>query len=142
MTVLERIADVLDVPVTELAAEAPIVAAAAETGELPAAAVRLSLLLSGVRIGAALSEDSGTAADLDELRVRTERAWVLTHAGESQWPSRPTTHSWWPPGRSGCPSPSSAPAATRTPNERPEAPPPRSPTAAGTGRKPSRCEAR
>ncbi|GAA5002136.1 hypothetical protein GCM10025734_38480 [Kitasatospora paranensis] len=78
MTVLEKVAEVLEIPVAELAAEAPIVAAAAE-GEAPGAS-RLRLVLSAAHsLKAILGPHS--APDVDALRAEVERAWSLAHAG-------------------------------------------------------------
>ncbi|WP_243744585.1 hypothetical protein [Streptomyces hainanensis] len=72
MTVLEKVAEVLDVPIAELAAEAPIVASVAE-GEAPGAS-RLRLVLS--------SAHSLRAAELlDGLVPRLESA---TRAGSDE----------------------------------------------------------
>ncbi|MFE7130051.1 helix-turn-helix domain-containing protein [Streptomyces sp. NPDC057638] len=79
MTVLEKVADVLDLPIAELAAEAPIVASVAE-GEAPGVR-RLRLVLSAAHsLTAILSPPQ--APDLPALRADVERAWSLTHAGD------------------------------------------------------------
>jgi tetratricopeptide (TPR) repeat protein len=77
MSVLETVATALDVPLAELAAEAPVVAAVNE--ELPDAA-GLRLVLSGAyalraMLGAQRSPTVST------LRIRTRKAWDLTHGG-------------------------------------------------------------
>lgn len=76
MSVLETLAAALDVPLSDLAAEAPVVAAVAE--ESPAAA-GLRLILSGAySLRAMLNGHSSPA--LDGLRTRAGRAWELAHA--------------------------------------------------------------
>ncbi|UGQ08939.1 helix-turn-helix domain-containing protein [Yinghuangia sp. ASG 101] len=78
MSVLEKIADVLDLPVAELAAEAPVVASVSEE---PPGASRLRLLLSSAHsLNAMLREHP--APDVDRLRERTSHAWDLVHAGK------------------------------------------------------------
>jgi transcriptional regulator with XRE-family HTH domain len=67
MSVLEALAAALDVPLAELAAEAPIVAAVTE--ESPGA-TGLRLVLSGAY-----------ALRVSTLRTRSRRAWDLAHAG-------------------------------------------------------------
>lgn len=77
MSVLAAVAEVLDVPVAELAAEAPIVAATAK--ETPDS-TRLRLVLSAAHaLNALLAQKQ--PADLAELRPRVEQAWQLTHKG-------------------------------------------------------------
>ncbi|MFC7326879.1 helix-turn-helix domain-containing protein [Marinactinospora rubrisoli] len=77
MSVLETLAEVLDVPVADLAAEAPIVAAATE--ETPGN-TRLRLVLSGAHaLNAMLSKRP--PADIQDLRARSEEAWAFTHEG-------------------------------------------------------------
>lgn len=72
--VLERIAEVLDVPLAEFAPSAP--QAAAE--ERPAEAVPLRLLLSAnFALRAVLGKQP--AHDLNTLRADTDEAWVLAH---------------------------------------------------------------
>ncbi|WP_263103969.1 helix-turn-helix domain-containing protein [Kitasatospora sp. DSM 101779] len=78
MTVLEKVAEVLEIPVAELAAEAPIVAAAAE-GEAPGAS-RLRLVLSAAHSLKAILGPHSTP-DVAALRAEVERAWSLAHAG-------------------------------------------------------------
>lgn len=77
MSVLEALASALDVPLADLAAEAPVVAAV--TGEPPGAS-GLRLVLSGAY---ALRTMLGgrRAPALGTLRNRTLKAWDLTHAG-------------------------------------------------------------
>jgi tetratricopeptide (TPR) repeat protein len=77
MSVLESLAEALDVPLAELAAEAPIVAAVNE--ELPAAG-DLRLVLSGVHSLKAMLNGHHSPG-LDDLRTRSAKAWELTHAG-------------------------------------------------------------
>jgi DNA-binding XRE family transcriptional regulator len=77
MSVLETLATALDLPLAELAADAPIMAAAAE--DSPSAA-DLRVVLSGVHsLRAMLSGPS--SANVDDLRARTATAWELAHAG-------------------------------------------------------------
>jgi transcriptional regulator with XRE-family HTH domain len=77
MSVLETLAAALEVPLAELAAEAPVVAAATE--EAPGAA-GLRLVLSGVHSLRAML-NGGDSPALITLRARTRKAWALTHAG-------------------------------------------------------------
>jgi tetratricopeptide (TPR) repeat protein len=77
MSVLETLAQVLDVPLAELAAEAPVVAAVTEE---PPGAGGLRLVLSGVHSLRAMLTGHHSPA-LDTLRSKTGKAWVLTHAG-------------------------------------------------------------
>ncbi|WP_059010327.1 helix-turn-helix domain-containing protein [Streptomyces specialis] len=78
MTVLEKVAEVLNVPVAELAAEAPIVASVAE-GDGPGAS-RLRLVLSGAHsLKAVLGQVE--PPDVPALRADVDRAWSLTHEG-------------------------------------------------------------
>jgi transcriptional regulator with XRE-family HTH domain len=77
MSVLEALAAALEVPLAELAAEAPIVAAVAE--ESPGAG-GLRLVLSGAYALRAML-DSRRAPALGALRTRSRQAWDLTHAG-------------------------------------------------------------
>ncbi|MCC9741006.1 helix-turn-helix domain-containing protein [Streptomyces sp. MNU89] len=77
MTVLEKVADVLDVPLAELAAEAPVVASAAVE---PPGASRLRLVLSAAHsLKAILGQHE--EPDIPALRSQVERAWTLTHEG-------------------------------------------------------------
>ncbi|MEU1624135.1 helix-turn-helix transcriptional regulator [Streptomyces sp. NPDC020096] len=79
MTVLEKVAEVLELPVAELAAEAPIVASVAE-GEPPGAS-RLRLVLSAAHsLKAILGEHE--PPDVPALRAEVDRAWSLTHQGK------------------------------------------------------------
>ncbi|OEV11441.1 helix-turn-helix domain-containing protein [Streptomyces nanshensis] len=77
MTVLEKVADVLDLPVAELAAEAPVVAS---TVMEPPGASRLRLALSAAHSLKAIL-GGHEPPDLDKLREDTEHAWALTHEG-------------------------------------------------------------
>ena len=77
MSVLESLAAALDVPLAELAAEAPVVAAV--TGEPPGAG-GLRLVLSGAYALRAML-DGRRAPALSTLRTKTRKAWELTHAG-------------------------------------------------------------
>ena len=78
MSVLETLATALDIPLAELAAEAPVVAAATE--ETPGAA-GLRLVLSGVYSLSALLNGRRAPATLTRLRAMTSQAWELAHAG-------------------------------------------------------------
>jgi transcriptional regulator with XRE-family HTH domain len=76
MTVLEKIADVLELPVAELAADAPIIVSAAEGA--PPGASRLRLVLSAAHsLKAVLGQHE--PPDVSALRVEVEHAWELTH---------------------------------------------------------------
>jgi transcriptional regulator with XRE-family HTH domain len=77
MSVLEALASALDVPLGELAADAPIVAAVVD--ESPVAG-GLRLVLSGVHSLRAMLNGHDSPG-LDSLRTRTEKVWELTHAG-------------------------------------------------------------
>lgn len=77
MSVLETLASALDVPLAELAADAPIVAAVAE--ESPSVG-GLRIVLSGVYSLRAMLNGHHSPG-LDDLRARTGTAWDLTHAG-------------------------------------------------------------
>jgi len=76
MSVLENLATALDVPLAELAAEAPVVAAV--TGESPGAD-ELRLVLSGAHVLRAML-GGGRAPAVKTLRIRAGKAWELTHA--------------------------------------------------------------
>lgn len=79
MSVLERLADALDVPLAELAPEQNVVAASTET---PQAATTLSLALSSSEaLGAVLSE-SVLPVDLAGLDARSARAWDFAHGSQ------------------------------------------------------------
>ncbi|GAA3889495.1 helix-turn-helix domain-containing protein [Streptomyces sedi] len=78
MTVLEKVAEALDIPVAELAAEAPIVASVVE-GEAPGAS-RLRMVLSTAHsLRAVLGQSE--PPDVPALRDGVDRAWSLTHEG-------------------------------------------------------------
>ena len=77
MSVLEALAAALEVPLAELAAEAPIVAAVTE--ESPGAG-GLRLVLSGAYALRAML-DGQRAPAVGALRTRSRQAWDLAHAG-------------------------------------------------------------
>jgi transcriptional regulator with XRE-family HTH domain len=77
MSVLETVAAALDVPLAELAAEAPVVAAVSEE---PPDARGLRLVLSGAHALRAMLDGRRPPA-LSTLRSQSRRAWELTHAG-------------------------------------------------------------
>jgi transcriptional regulator with XRE-family HTH domain len=77
MSVLEGLAAALDVPLAELAAEAPVVAAVAEE---PPGAGGLRLVLSGAYALRAMLDGRRPPA-INTLRTRSREAWELTHAG-------------------------------------------------------------
>jgi hypothetical protein len=77
MSVLEALAAALEVPLAELAAEAPVVAAVTE--ELPGAG-GLRLVLSGAYALRAMLDGRRSPA-LSTLRTKARKAWELTHAG-------------------------------------------------------------
>ena len=77
MSVLETVAAALDVPLAELAAEAPVVAAVTEE---PPGAGGLRLVLSGVHALRAMLDGHRVPA-MSTLRARARKAWDLTHAG-------------------------------------------------------------
>jgi tetratricopeptide (TPR) repeat protein len=77
MSVLEALATALEVPLAELAAEAPVVAAVTEE---PPGAAGLRLVLSGAYALRAML-DGRRAPALGTLRTKTRKAWELTHAG-------------------------------------------------------------
>jgi tetratricopeptide (TPR) repeat protein len=77
MSVLEAVATALDVPLSELAAEAPVVAAVTEE---PPGASALRLVLSGTYALQAMLDGRRPPA-LSTLRRRSREAWELTHAG-------------------------------------------------------------
>jgi len=76
MTVLRRVADVLEVPLGELAADTPIVAAAHRRPE-PATALRL-LLSSSLTLGLAVAP-AHDEVDIEQMRADAGRAWDLAH---------------------------------------------------------------
>jgi transcriptional regulator with XRE-family HTH domain len=77
MSVLETVAAALDVPLAELAAEAPVVAAVTEE---PPDARGLRLVLSGAYALRAMLDGRRPPA-IGTLRAKSRRAWDLTHAG-------------------------------------------------------------
>jgi len=77
MSVLETLATALEVPLAELAAEAPVVAAVTEE---PPGAGGLRLVLSGAYALRAML-DSRRPPPVSTLRTRAGQAWDLTHAG-------------------------------------------------------------
>ncbi len=77
MSVLETLAAALDVPLAELAAEAPVVAAVTEE---PPGAGELRLVLSGAHMLRAML-GGGRAPAVSTLRGKAGKAWDLTHAG-------------------------------------------------------------
>ena len=77
MSVLETVAAALEVPLAELAAEAPVVAAVGE--EAPGAG-GLRLVLSGAYALRAMLDGRRPPA-LGTLRRRSREAWELTHSG-------------------------------------------------------------
>jgi transcriptional regulator with XRE-family HTH domain len=77
MSVLEALAAALDVPLAELAAEAPVVAAVIEE---PPGAGGLRLVLSGAYALRAMLDGRRSPA-LSTLRTKARKAWELTHAG-------------------------------------------------------------
>lgn len=77
MSVLETVAAALEVPLAELAAEAPVVAAVTEE---PPDARGLRLVLSGAYALRAML-DGRRPLTLRALRSKSRQAWELTHAG-------------------------------------------------------------
>jgi transcriptional regulator with XRE-family HTH domain len=77
MSVLEALAAALNVPLAELAAEAPVVAAVTEE---PPGAGGLRLVLSGAYALRAML-DGRRAPAISTLRTKARKAWELTHAG-------------------------------------------------------------
>jgi transcriptional regulator with XRE-family HTH domain len=77
MSVLENVASALDVPLADLAAEAPVVAAVTEE---PPDARGLRLVLSGAHTLRAMLDGRRPPA-MNTLRTRSSGAWDLTHAG-------------------------------------------------------------
>jgi tetratricopeptide (TPR) repeat protein len=78
MSVLEAVATALEVPLYELAAEAPVVAAVTEE---PPGASGLRLVLSGAYALRAML-DGRRPAPLSTLRTKSRKAWELAHAGQ------------------------------------------------------------
>jgi len=77
MSVLETLATALDIPLAELAAEAPVVAAVTEE---PPGVGGLRLVLSGAHVLRAML-GSRRAPAISTLRTKARKAWELTHAG-------------------------------------------------------------
>ncbi len=77
MSVLEAVAAALDVPLAELAAEAPVVAAVTEE---PPGARGLRLVLSGAYALRAML-DGRRAPAVSTVRTKARKAWELAHAG-------------------------------------------------------------
>jgi len=77
MSVLENVAAALDLPLADLAAEAPVVAAVTEE---PPDARGLRLVLSGAYALRAMLNGRRQPA-MSTLRTKNRRAWDLTHAG-------------------------------------------------------------
>jgi DNA-binding XRE family transcriptional regulator len=75
MSVLEMVADALEVPLAELAAEAPVVAA---VNEEPPGVGGLRLVLSGVHSLRAML-NGHHAPDVAALGAQVAKAWALTH---------------------------------------------------------------
>jgi tetratricopeptide (TPR) repeat protein len=78
MSVLEAVATALEVPLYELAAEAPVVAAVTQE---PPGASGLRLVLSGAHALRAMLDGRRPAA-LSTLRTKSRKAWDLAHAGQ------------------------------------------------------------
>jgi transcriptional regulator with XRE-family HTH domain len=78
MSVLETLADALEVPIGELAPEESVVAA---TTQKPRAASSLSLALSSSDALQAVLSDKA-AVDLDALGARAEQAWDYAHGSQ------------------------------------------------------------
>ena len=77
MSVLEALAAALDVPLAELAAEAPVVVAVTEE---PPGASGLRLVLSGAYALRAML-DGRRAPAVSTIRTKARKAWELAHAG-------------------------------------------------------------
>jgi transcriptional regulator with XRE-family HTH domain len=77
MSVLEALAAALEIPLAELAAEAPVVAAITEE---PPGMGELRLVLSGAYALRAML-DGQRAPAVGTLRARSRKAWDLAHAG-------------------------------------------------------------
>jgi transcriptional regulator with XRE-family HTH domain len=75
MSVLEKVAETLDLPLSELAAEAPVVAATND--EVPGTA-GLRLVLSGAHSLKAMLHNT-PAPSTQQLKSRVDHAWELTH---------------------------------------------------------------
>jgi hypothetical protein len=79
MTVLRRVAETLEIPLNELAADTPVVAAVMETSG-PTHELRL-LLSSSMALGFVVRRPG--RANLRNLNADVERAWGLAHAADS-----------------------------------------------------------
>jgi transcriptional regulator with XRE-family HTH domain len=79
MTVLRRVAEALDVPLAELAADTPIMA---EASCRPATASALRMLLSSSLTLSLAIAPPAVSMSLGELREQADRAWELTHGAE------------------------------------------------------------
>jgi transcriptional regulator with XRE-family HTH domain len=77
MSVLEMLAAALEIPLSELAAEAPVVAA---VNEEPPGSAGLRLVLSGAWSLRAML-NGHDAPSPEEMRTKVDRAWSLTHEG-------------------------------------------------------------
>ncbi|WP_084481305.1 helix-turn-helix domain-containing protein [Nocardia grenadensis] len=77
LDVLERIADVLDMPVAELAPSAPT----AQAEQIPADAAGLRLLLTDNHALRAMTTGAAVAPDIDRLAERADAAWTFTRLG-------------------------------------------------------------
>ncbi len=78
MSVLEALAAALEVPLAELAAEAPVVAAVTEE---PPGAGGLRLVLSGAYALRAMLDGRRRTPAVSTLRTKARKAWKLAHAG-------------------------------------------------------------
>ncbi|MEV0402210.1 helix-turn-helix transcriptional regulator [Actinoallomurus sp. NPDC050550] len=79
MSVLEIVAEALDIPLSELAAEAPVVAAVSDE---PPEATDFRLVLAGAHVLRAMLTEPMTP-DLSALSSKVDKAWELTHAGRN-----------------------------------------------------------
>lgn len=77
MTVLRQVAEALEVPLAELAADTPIVA---EATSHPAPAAELRMLLSSSLALSLAVKRPEVTVDVQMLADRADRAWQLTHA--------------------------------------------------------------
>jgi len=76
MSVLEMLADSLEMPLSQLAAEAPVVAA---VNEEPPGVASLRLVLSGAWTLRAMLNSHDDAPVIVQTRQRVEQAWSLSH---------------------------------------------------------------
>lgn len=79
MSVLEKLADVLDLPLAELASDAPVVVAVTQQ---PTAATELGLALSSSDALAAVLGEASGPVDVERLAAQVSDAWTHTHASE------------------------------------------------------------